>query len=785
MLHHLGVRWRLLIAFFGISAFAVLAAVAAVYAIVAIGGVLDRITHQRVPAAIGSLEVSRQAERIVEAAPALLAVTTTAQREELTASITAGVEHLNGLVAGLKGEEIDASALEAIDLAVTRLGQNLTALDFLVSSHLAAAERKRTMLLDLSRTTRAAQRVLGPGILVLDAKFSQLQKAVADPELTTEDRAAVTDELTETISAFLPLQKSQVEVSAINDMLLKAASSDSRADLELVSFPLRKSLSNLERLIENLGANQRKFLRPQLTRFVVLSVGPESVLEARAKELELIANGEQLIAENADLSRQLTEAVEVLLAQAKEDIATGNLEAGSVQEISTWVMIAVVALSLISSTLIVWLYVNRNLIGRLTALSDSMLAIAGGNLRAPLPKAGGGDEIGHMAEALTVFRDTAIEIEENNLREIEAARRRLVDAIENSSEGFAFYDAQERLVICNTRYKELLYPELDVVIEPGTPFESIIRSAAKVGLITDAQGRVEEWVEERLAAHRNPKGTILQQRGDGRWIMISERKTRDDSTVAVYTDITELKRREQEAEEASRAKSQFLANMSHELRTPMNAILGYTELISDNIYGELPDKVREVMERIDHNGHHLLGLINDILDLSKIEAGQLDLVLEDYSLGHVVQSVLSTVEPLAAEKSLELVTEVDPDLPVGVGDEQRITQVLLNLVGNAIKFTDEGRVTVAVTRFEETYKVAVSDTGAGISERDQVTIFEEFRQADNSNTREKGGTGLGLAIAKRIIEMHGGRIWVESILGEGATFSFTLPVRAEPAREAS
>ena len=785
MIRRLGVRGRLLIAFFGISAFAVLAAVAAVYAIVAIGGVLERITQERVPSALGALEISRQAEQVVAAAPALLAATTNAQREAETASISTGVARLNKLVADLKSGETDSSALEAIELAVVQLGQNLTALDFLVGNHLAASERKRVILQDLARTNTAAQRALSPGILVMDAKFSQLRKAVANPALTTEERAKVMNELTETISASLPLQKSQVEVSAINDMLLRAATAATRADLQLLSFPLRKSLRNLERLLQDLRPDGRKYLRPRVEEFGVLAAGPNSVFEARAKELDLIASGEELIGENADLSRQLTEAVDELLRRAKGDIATGNLEAGSVQEVSTLIMAAVIALSLISSTLIVWLYVNRNIVARLTGLSDSMLAIAGGNLRAPLPAAKGNDEITRMAEALTVFRDTAIEVEESNLREIEEARRRLTDAIESISEGFSLYDAQDRLVLCNSTYTELLYPGLDDVVTPGTPFETIIRHAAEIGLISDAEGRVDEWIAERMERHRNPGRTHIQRRGDERWIQVSELKTEDGGTVAVYTDITELKQREQEAEEASRAKSQFLANMSHELRTPMNAILGYTELIADNIYGELPEKASEVVGRIEHNGHHLLGLINDILDLSKIEAGQLELVLSDYSLKDTIDSVVSTVEPLAAEKSLDLKTEVDADLPATLGDEQRITQVLLNLVGNAIKFTDSGEVAVAVSRSDSTFTIAVSDTGAGISEDDQRQIFEEFRQADNSSTREKGGTGLGLAIAKRIIEMHGGRIWVESALGEGATFLFTLPVRAEPAREAS
>jgi signal transduction histidine kinase len=240
----------------------------------------------------------------------------------------------------------------------------------------------------------------------------------------------------------------------------------------------------------------------------------------------------------------------------------------------------------------------------------------------------------------------------------------------------------------------------------------------------------------------------------------------------------EIQSKSQQLAEASKHKSQFLANMSHELRTPLNAILGYTELILDNIYGDTPDKMRGVLERIQRNGRHLLGLINDVLDLSKIEAGQLTLALSNYSLKDVVQGVYSAVEPLAAEKRLALKIEVPPDLPQGRGDERRLTQVLLNLVGNAIKFTDEGEVVVRALATNGSFNLSVRDTGPGIGESDQAKLFQEFQQADNSITRAKGGTGLGLAISKRIIELHGGTIWVESQVGQGSTFSFTLPVRA-------
>jgi GAF domain-containing protein len=241
----------------------------------------------------------------------------------------------------------------------------------------------------------------------------------------------------------------------------------------------------------------------------------------------------------------------------------------------------------------------------------------------------------------------------------------------------------------------------------------------------------------------------------------------------------EIQDKSRQLEEASQHKSQFLANMSHELRTPMNAILGYTELILDGVYGDTPERMRVTLDRVQRNGRHLLGLINDVLDISKIEAGQLSLSIGDYSLKQVVHDVYGAVESLAANKRIALKLELPPELPKGRGDERRLTQVLLNLVGNAIKFTDQGEVVIAASAGDGSFKVAVRDTGPGIAPEDQSKIFEEFQQADNSITKTKGGTGLGLAIARRIMELHGGKLWVESEIGHGATFTFTLPVQVE------
>jgi signal transduction histidine kinase len=259
------------------------------------------------------------------------------------------------------------------------------------------------------------------------------------------------------------------------------------------------------------------------------------------------------------------------------------------------------------------------------------------------------------------------------------------------------------------------------------------------------------------------------------------------SVVAIQNArlFAEIEEKGRQLELASRHKSQFLANMSHELRTPLNAVLGYSEMMLDGLYGDMPEKAKGVLERVQSNGRHLLGLINDVLDLSKIEAGQLTLAIEDYSMAALVKQAVATTESLARTKGLALSAKVQDGLPAGRGDERRLTQVLLNLIGNALKFTDKGEVAITAEVADGRYTVAVRDTGPGIAEADQARIFEEFQQVDNTNTRKKGGTGLGLAIAKRIMEMHGGTLSVQSAPGQGSTFRMILPVRAQQGKEAA
>jgi signal transduction histidine kinase len=240
----------------------------------------------------------------------------------------------------------------------------------------------------------------------------------------------------------------------------------------------------------------------------------------------------------------------------------------------------------------------------------------------------------------------------------------------------------------------------------------------------------------------------------------------------------EIAEKSRQLEEASRHKSQFLASMSHELRTPLNAILGFNEMILGQVYGEVPQDMKEPLEDIQKSGKHLLRLINNVLDLAKIEAGRMELALADYSVQDTVESVRSTLRPLAEAKGLELVASVPQDIPLAYGDGGRLAQCLMNLAGNSLKFTKQGRVEIAVQAGNGQLTWRVSDTGIGIPPDKIETLFSEFRQTDATIASEYGGTGLGLSITKKFIEMHGGRIWVESELGRGSTFLFEVPLRA-------
>ena len=260
-----------------------------------------------------------------------------------------------------------------------------------------------------------------------------------------------------------------------------------------------------------------------------------------------------------------------------------------------------------------------------------------------------------------------------------------------------------------------------------------------------------------------------------RHVEVANRDELGDLGARVNEMNDELQRLYRELEAASRHKSEFLANMSHELRTPLNAILGFSQVLEKRLFGELNEKQGEYVEDIRSSGNHLLSLINDVLDLSKVEAGQIELEVAPFSLREAVERGIVMVRERASKNEVALAAEIAPEVQVVTADERRIRQVLFNLLSNAVKFTPAGgRIEVSAARVNGQIQVAVADTGPGIALEDRDRIFEEFQQTD-VGARQHEGTGLGLALSKRLVELHGGRIWVESELGAGSRFVFTLP----------
>jgi signal transduction histidine kinase/CheY-like chemotaxis protein len=363
------------------------------------------------------------------------------------------------------------------------------------------------------------------------------------------------------------------------------------------------------------------------------------------------------------------------------------------------------------------------------------------------------------------------------------------------------YDTEDRLVLSNSRFRERIPGNRDPSSLQGKTFEELIRRAAEdlmrraaaSSSIRDAEARTEAWVAERLTWHRNPTGVHVTQWTDGRWVQYAERRCEGLGTVSVATDITELKQAElrlefamaearqakEAAEQANRAKSTFLASMSHELRTPLNAIIGYSEILAE----EAGDSGREDeladLQNIRAAGKHLLALINDVLDLSKIEAGKMEVHLETFEVSSMLEEVISTVTPLVAKNDNRLEVRRAEGLGTLHADLTKVRQALFNLLSNACKFTSGGVITLAVVRERvdgtDWLRFGVSDTGIGISPEQMKKLFQAFSQADASTYKKYGGTGLGLVLSRRFCQLLGGDIKVESALGAGSTFTIHLP----------
>jgi len=357
-------------------------------------------------------------------------------------------------------------------------------------------------------------------------------------------------------------------------------------------------------------------------------------------------------------------------------------------------------------------------------------------------------------------------------------RKHLQTTLENMSQGISLFDANLKAVVLNKRYQELLdFP--DELMKPGTHISEFFRYNAERGEYGD--GDIETLVGERVElAKKFEPHRFLRKRPDGSTIEIIGVPLDGGGFVSTYEDITVRVEAEEAIKKADQAKSNFLAKMSHELRTPLNAIIGLSEMLGEEARSDGNEGYSEPLERIVGAGHHLLAIINDILDLSKIEAGKTEIHWERTPLEQVVDQIKSTVSGLAKRRGNRLTVELH-DVPKYMrSDPLRLRQILLNLLGNAIKFTENGEIKLSLSRCKEAGKESVlfvvEDTGIGIPNDKLDGLFDEFSQVPEQQMLSQNGTGLGLAICKKTVEMMGGTIGVESTVGEGSWFWFKLPV---------
>jgi signal transduction histidine kinase/CheY-like chemotaxis protein len=843
----LGVASRLLLAFLGISGLAVVGAGVAIVSFRDIGDVLDRITARRVPAALALQEVSRQAERIVSAAPALLAATTPADHTESTRKIAAEMQELAALLEGLANRGADGVALGSMRSAVSRLRINLESLERLVADRMVVSELKRGHLRNALVAHSESQRLLTPWLEIVGGEVAQSRRVVDDAGLGADERAAAGSRLAGSTASYQALQRLQFLITSVSDRLQQIAATDDVDSVRVQVFRIQQSLREAWAMTAGLDSRLQPLLTGKLEEFRAQVEGISSIPELRLQELGIVAQATRHLTENTALSRDLTQAVDSLVSIAKRDIAQANEEARSVERFSSAVLIAAVALSLLSSILIVWLYVGRNIVSRLTALSRSMLAIAKGNLAASIPT-GGSDEIAEMGRVVEILRKNTFERDELLIERAQAAGRlerqveeRTAELAQSVKELRALGDVSQAVnstIDLQTVLSTIVAKAVQLSgTEAGTIFvfdeaSQEFQAHANYGMdevliaaVKERHIRLGETMVSQAALQRRPMQVadakqdtsslvldVIQRAGFRALLtvpllgadrivgaLVVRRKVPGEfpkhtvdllqtfaaqSVLAIQNAnlFTEVEEKSRQLELASEHKSQFVASMSHELRTPLNAIIGLTEMMVANAARFGTEKAQEPLQRVHRAGTHLLSLINQVLDLSKIEAGKLELSPEPVNLVPLIDDVIGTARQLAEQNKNRLVVEASEDLGVLTVDPMRLRQILLNLLSNACKFTQQGDVALRVRKVADGrnwVEFEVSDTGLGMTVEQQAKLFEEFTQADASTAKRYGGTGLGLAISRKLARMMGGDVTVTSEAGKGSVFTVRLPDGAD------
>jgi len=792
-----GLRERLLLSFVAISSFAIIAAAVGNYAFYAIGKALHQVTEESVPPAIATLELAQSSVRIVAAGPALLAVTSDAEFKTESAALDRELKTAGTLLDKLPGQGLTAEKLIQFRLIFRVVTANLESLKSAVQNRISAADRKAALVSETFDAYNNFRTIWTPKFNELKAQIASLQRVLDASGSSPEARIAAIGRLNAAIRDLAPLEQMQQEAANVFQELVRAASATTPAVLETIRKDADQSVRHIDDLVSGLDPDLSFELIVPISKLRTNAVSQSGVVAVRQAELEAIQEGRRLTVENSELSAQLSDAVAALVTASQQGIAAATARTETVQSFGRLGLAAAVALSLISSILIGWLYVGRNVVARLTTLSDGMRALVGGRRDITIPTAGR-DEIAEMARAVEVFRDNAIALDRLLAEREQAAAQleKVVDertaelqqrgavlrvTFDNMAHGVLTFDREQKVAAWNRQVTKLL--ELPEALLAGKPhFADFIRFLAERG----EYGAVDVEAEvQRFTAEAGQHRTFERSRPDGTVLEIRHNPLPDGEMVIIYTDVTERKRYEEtltaardQAEAMSRTKSSFLANMSHELRTPLNAIIGLSDMMVSNAPRFGTEKAAEPLRRVNRAGKHLLDLINQVLDLSKIEAGKLDLNLEMVKISPLIDEVVGTARGLAEQNKNHLFVECPPDIAPLLVDPLRLRQILLNLLSNACKFTKGGQVSLRVTGHSiegrEWVDFAVADTGIGMTPEQVNKLFEEFVQADQTTARKYGGTGLGLAISKKLVSLFSGELMLKSEEGKGSTFYFTL-----------
>jgi signal transduction histidine kinase len=796
-----GVAFRLLGALLAITGFGFAATVAALYAFSQYRQGFDRIASSSLPVLIAASDIVAQSQALAANARNLAVVDSHFARQAVSQAVHKQLKGLADVGERIKALAPRTEGLGRLFQSHGLLQNNLKQLEHLVGDRIDADSSAANLMLrlrGLAARVHAASAAQLP-IIVKGGSQDSVEAFLA--WMAAADEAIAVMLSTSTADSVTRLNRLRADFDGLRG----------RTRAALVRLPEHgPAFAPLEAALDQYGRAIPNVFDARSAQLASASAAWGALLETQDVSAEFVASAQSVFQEVQSHTREQS-----------------DFFAESISQYSR-LFTSISALSLMGSAG-VFFYIVRSIIFRLQKLSDGMRArIDGRNV--PIPTSGT-DEIAEMAKA-TQFFITSIEERERALRERTTELTQSVEelhALGDVSQAVnSTLDLETVLATIIAKAVQLSGTEAGTIYVfdeasrefrlrstygmdealiagvKGAPIHmgdaTVVDQAAVLRMpvyIADVQhddaSRVHDAILRAgfralltiplLGADRIVGALVVRRKEPGEF----PKRTVDllqtfgaQSALAIQNArlFHEIEAKGRQIAIASQHKSQFVANMSHELRTPLAAMLGYAELLKENIYGALPEKATPIIARVQSNGQHLLGLINTVLDIAKIESGQFELNFSEYALSSMIETVRVATESLAEGKKLALKTDVAKGLPHGLGDEQRLTQVLLNLVGNAIKFTDTGEVLIMARAANGRFTVAVSDTGPGIPPEERDKVFEKFHQIDNSSTRTKGGTGLGLAIAKDIVEMHGGRIWVESILGQGATFSIEVPVRA-------